>query len=273
MRVFTILLGIMMTLLFVTPFVLVMKVICLIVIYRLVRIITNTVIVEQSLLDAVRSIFNVSKMTSYVYIFYSLDTQSITSTHPTSTSVTGDSDSSSSSNDDNNHVDPGVIAGGLLVFIFAGIVIIGIIIIVIRKKKSTRLSQQNARGVVATPPQASVVQYTYPSPYNPSYSNPTYAQPQISTGEEATLSEVPQSAAHYPFHHDTEHAAVGSTSNPSALPNDEVNPPPYEVVCAPDGYTNNQSTSHDGILTLSPPDYASVVSAGVSVPVPPVNNI
>ena len=266
MRVFTILLDIMMTLLFVTLFVLVMKVICLIVTYRLVCIFTNTVIVEQqSLLDAVRSIFNVSKMTGYVYIFYSLDTQSITSTRP----------SSSSSNDDNNHVYPGVIAGGLLVFIIAGIVIIGIIIMVIRKKKSTRLSQQNARGVVATPPQASVVQYTYPSPYNPSYSNPTSAQPQISTGQGATLSEVPQSAARYPFHHDTEHAVVGSTSNPSALP---------------DGSTNNQSTSHDGTLALPPPDYASVVStdgtltllppdyvsvvsAGVSVPVPPVNNI
>ena len=158
-------------------------------------------------------------------------------------------------------------------FIIVGIVIIGIIIIVIRKKICTRRSQQNARGVVATPPQTSVLQYTYPSPYNPSYCNPTNAQPQISTGEGTTLSGVPQSAARYPFHHDTEHAAVGSTSNPSALPNDEVNPPPYNVVCAPDEATNNQSTSHDGTLTLSPPDYASVVSAGVSIPVSPVNNI
>ena len=227
---------------------------------------------EQSSLDAVRSIFNVIKMTSYVYIFYSLDTQS-TSTRPTSTSVTGDSDSSSSSSDDNNHIYPGIIAGGLLVFIIASIVIIGIIIIVIRKKKSARISQQNARGVVATPTQASVAQYTYPSHYNPSYCNPTYAQPQVSTGEGATLSEVPRSAVCYPFHHDTEHAAVGSTSNPSASSNNEINPPPYQVEHAPDGSTNNQSTSHDGTLTLSPPDYASVVSAGASVLIPPVNNI
>ena len=122
---------------------------------------------------------------------------------------------------------------------------------------------------MVTPPQTSVLQYTYPSPYNPSYCNPTYAQPQISTGEGATLSGVPQSAARYPFHHDTEHAAAGSTSNPSTLPDDAVNPPPYKVEYA----TNEQSTSHDGTLILSPPDYASVVSAGVSVPVPPVNNI
>ena len=212
-------------------------------------------------------------MTSYVFYFYSLDTQS-TNTRPTSTSVTGgDSDSSSSSNDGDNHVYPGVIAGGLFVFIIVGIVIIGIIIIIVRKKKSTGLSQQTARNDVVTPPQASVVQYTYPSPYNPSYYNPTYAQLQISTGEGATLSGVPQSAVHYPFHHDTEHAAVGSTSNPSALPDDEVNPPSYKVVHAPDGSTNEQSTSYDGTLTLSPPDYASVVSAGASVPVPSVNNI
>ena len=158
-------------------------------------------------------------------------------------------------------------------FIFAGIIIIGIIIIVLRKKKSTRISQQNARGVVATPPQTSVLQYTYPSPDNPSYCNPTYAQPQVSTGEGTTLSGVPQSAARYPFHHNTEHAAVGSTSNPSASSNNEVNPPPYQAEYAPDGSTNNQSTSHDGTLTLSPPDYASVVSAGASVPIPPVNNI
>ena len=218
-------------------------------------------------------------MTSYVYYFYSLDTQGTntrptsTNTHPTSTSVTGgDSDSSSSSNDGDSHVYPGVIAGGLFVFIIVGIVIIGIIIIIVRKKKSTGLSQQTARNDVVTPPQASVAQYTYPSHYNPSYSNPTYAQPQISTGEGATLSGVPQSAVRYPFHHDTEHAAVGPTSNPSAL-SDEFNPPPYKVVYAPDGSTNEQSTSYNGTLTLSPSDYASVVSTGISVPVPPVNNI
>ena len=200
-------------------------------------------------------------------------------------------------------------------FITAAILIISIIIIIIiRKKKSTRLSLQTARFTVAPHPQASVVQSTYPSvhsqssTHNPSYCNPTYAQPQVSTGEEATLSGVSPSAGCYPFHHDTEHAAVGSTSNPSALPDDdEVNPPPYYVEHAPDGSTNEQSTSHDGIITLPPPDYASVVSAdyvehaadgcanqstshdgtltlsspdyasvvsgGVSVPVPSVNNI
>ena len=158
-------------------------------------------------------------------------------------------------------------------FIIATILIIGIIIIVIRKKKYTRLSQQTSRGVVATPPQASVVQYTYPLAYNPSYCNPTNVQPQISTGEGATLSGVPQSAACYPVYPDTERAAVGTTSNPSALPDDAVKSSPYKAECAPDGSTNNQSTSYDGTLTLSPPDYASVVSTGVPVPVPPVNNI
>ena len=155
-------------------------------------------------------------------------------------------------------------------FIIAGIVIIGIIIIVIRKKKYIRLSQPTARGIVATPPQSSVVQYTYPSPYNPSYCNPTYAQPQISTSEGATLSGVPRSA---PFHHDTEHAAVGSSSNPSALSDDAVKPSPYTVESTPDRSTNEQSTSYDDTLALLPPDYDSVVSTSVSVPVPPVNNI
>ena len=192
------------------------------------------------------------KMTSYVYIFYSLDTQS-------------------PSNDDDNQVYAGVvIAGGLLLFIITGIVIIGIIIIVIRKKKYTRLPQQTGRRVMVTPPQASVSQYTYPSACNPSHCNPTYAQPQILTGQGATLSEVPQSAA---FHHDTEHAAAGSTSNPSALPDDAVIPPPCEVESAPDESTNEQSTSYDDTLPLLPPDYDSVVSTGVSIPVPPVNNI
>ena len=193
-----------------------------------------------------------SKMTSYVYIFYPLD-----ATNP--------------SNDDNNQVYAGlVIAGGLLLFIIIGIVIIGIIIIVIRKKKYTRLPQQTTRSVMVTPPQASVSQYTYPSACNPSHCNPTYPQPQISTDQETMLSGVPQSAA---FHHDTEHAAVGSTSNPSALSDDAVIPPPCEVESALDESTNEQSTSYDDTLPLLPPDYDSVVSTGVSVPVPPVNNI
>ena len=147
-------------------------------------------------------------------------------------------------------------------FFIAGIVIIGVIIIVMKKKKYTRLSQQAVRGIVATPPQTSVVQYTYPSAYNPSHCNPAYAQPQISTGQGATLSGVPRSAACYPFHHDTERAAVGSTSNPPAIPDD-----------ASDESINEQSTSCDDTLPLLPPDYASVVSTGVSVPVPPINNI
>ena len=201
MIVFTILLGIMMALLFVILIVMVMKVNCLIVIYRSVHIIATVIVEQQSLLDAVRSIFNV---TSYVYIFYLLAAESTPNT-----SVPSDSDSSSSSSNDGDHDNQlyaGVIAGGLFVFFIADIIIINIIIIVIKKKKYTRLSQQAVRGVLATPPQTSVVQYTYPSACNPSYYNPTYAQPQI-TGK-----GVSQSA---PFHHDTEHATVGYTNNPS----------------------------------------------------------
>ena len=87
-----------------------------------------------------------------------------------------------------------------------------------------------------------------------------------------------QPATSDPFCHATEHAAVGSTSNPSDLPDynelqlSVVKPPPYNALNgkhAPDASTDNQS-SHDGTLMLSPPDYAS---ASASVPVSPVTNI
>ena len=208
-----------------------------------------------------------SKITSYVYIFYPLDTQS-TNTLPTSTSVTSDSHSSSSSNDGDNHVYPGVFVGGLFMFI-AGIAIMGIIIKTIKKKKFARLSLCTARGI---PQQASLVQLPQATTINQSY-NPSYTQQQtaqVSTGEEATVTSViPQSATHDIFCV----ATAGSSSNPSALPDDAINFPPYCVEHAPDEATNNQSFSHDGTLTLSSPDYAPVVSAGVSVPVPSVDNI
>ena len=202
-----------------------------------------------------------SKMTSYVYIFYSLAIQS------TSTSVTGDSSSS------NDAVYPGVFVGGLLMFIVGiaimGILIMGIIIKIIRKKKFARLSLYTARVI---PQPASTVQLPQATTINQSY-NPSYTQQQtaqVSTGEENTVTSViPQSAVHYMFCV----ATAGSSSNPSALPDDVINFPPYCVEHAPDEPTNNQSFSHDGTLTLSSPDYAPVVSAGVSVPVPPVNNI
>ena len=151
----------------------------------------------------------------------------------------------------------------------AGIAIMGIIIKIIKKKKFARLSLYTARGV---PQQASLVQLPQATTINQSY-NPSYTQQQtaqVSRGEEATVTSViPQSAAHDIFCV----ATAGSTSNPSALPDDVINFPPYCVEHAPDEATNNQSFSHDGTLTLSSPNYASVVSAGVSVPVPPVDNI
>ena len=197
---------------------------------------------------------------TYVYIFYSLDTQS-TITFPTSTSVTDDSDSSSISNDI-YIVYPGVIVGGLLVLI-TGIVIIGIIIKVI-KNKFTRLSLQSGRVTVATTPQATTINQSY----NPSYTQQQTAQ--VSRGKEATVTSIiRQSTARYLYRV----ATTGSTSNPSALPNDAINIPPYCVEYAVDEVTNYQSFSYDGTLTLSSPDYASVVSAGVSVPVPSVDII
>ena len=197
------------------------------------------------------------KMTSYVYIFYSLDTWS-TNAFPTSTSVTSDSDSSSS----NDVVYLGVIVGGLLVLI-TGIVIIGIIIKII-KNKFTRLSLQSGRVTVATTPQATTINQSY----NPSYTQQQTAQ--VSRGKEATVTSViRQSTARYLYRVVT----TGSTSNPSALPNDAINIPPYYVEYALDEVTNYQSFSYDGTLTLSSPDYASVVSAGVSVPVPSVDII
>ena len=93
---------------------------------------------------------------------------------------------------------------------------------------------------------------------------------QISRGKEATVTSViRQSAARYLYRV----ATTGSSSNPSALPDDAINIPPYYVEYAPDEVTNYQSFSYDGTLTLSSPDYASVVSAGVSVPVPSVDII
>ena len=203
------------------------------------------------------------------YMFLYLDGQSSGS----SSSADDDDDGG----DDDDHVYPGVIAGTLLVFILAGIVIIGII--VIRKRKSIRRSQQTASVAVATPPQTSVLHYTYPSVSsqapvsNQSYPNPVYAQqqtPQASTGNEAAMTSVsPQAAAFYPHYHGAGHAAaVGFTSNQSHLPDSNmpaINPPTYSARTgehAPDGSTNNQSN-------LLPPDYAS---ACASVPIPPVTN-
>ena len=188
-------------------------------------------------------------------------------------------DSSSSANDD-NHVYPGVITAGLLVFIIAGIVIVGII--VIKKKKSIRRSPQTTRTAVTTPPQASVLHYTYPSVSpqapvsNQFYSNPVYDQqqtPPALTGSEAAITSVsPQAATFYPHYHGAGNAAaVGFTSNQSHLPYSNkpaINPPPYSVCTGehgPDGPTNNEPI-------FLPPDYASAVSTSDSVQVPPTTN-
>ena len=159
--------------------------------------------------------------------------------------------------------------------LITGIIFIGITIIImikILKNKFTRLSLQSGRIIVATAPQAPLVQLPQATTINQSY-NPSYTQQQtaqVSTDEEATVTSViPQSATRYLYRV----ATAGSTSNPSALPDDAINFPPYCVEHAPDEATNNQSFSHDGTLTLSSPDYAPVVSAGVSVPVPSVDNI
>ena len=256
--------------LFVTFLVMVMKVDWLSVLYRSVlslimtTMTTASVMVQSSLLVVVRSSLVQVKYVT-VYIFLYLDGNS--------TSANDDDD------DENNHVYPGVIAAGLLVFIIAGILIIGIIIMVIRKKKSITQSQQTASVTVATPPQASVLHYTYPSVSsqapvsNQPYSNPIYAQqqtPQVSTGNEASMTSVsPQPAAFYPNHCGAGHAAaVGFTTNQSALPDGnmpEINPPTYSACTgegAPNGSTNNRSN-------LLPPDY---VSACASVPIPPATN-
>ena len=169
----------------------------------------------------------------------------------------------------------------MLAFIIAGIVIVGIIIIVIKKKKSIRQLQQTGRVAVATPPQASVLQYMYPSVSsqapvsNQSYSNPVYAQqqtPQSSTGNEAAVTSVsPRAATFYPHYHGTGHTAtVKFTSNQSHLPGNKpaINPPTYSECTgerAPDGSTNNRSI-------FLPPDYASAVSASASVQVPPATD-
>ena len=194
------------------------------------------------------------------------------------------SSSSGSSSDDNHHhhVYPGVIAAALLVFVIAGIMIVGIIIMAIKKKKSIRRLQQTGRVAVATHRRASVLHYTYqPVPSqapvsNQSYSNPVYAQqqtPQSSTGNEAAVTSVsPQPAEFYPHYHGAGHtAAVGFTSNQSALPDGnmpEIDPPTYSACTgehAPDGSANNQ-------LMFLPPDYASAVSTSASVQVPPATN-
>ena len=206
--------------------------------------------------------------------FLFLDGQGTSSsTYPTS--------SSSSSSSDGNQVYPGVIAAALFVFIIAGIVIVGIIIMVTKKKKSIRQLQQTGRVAVDTPPQASVLQYTYPSvpPQAPvssqSYPNPVYAQQQTlqsSTGNEAAVTSVTsvtqRTATFYPHYHGAGHtAAVGFTSNQSGN-KPAINPPTYSECTgesAPDGSTNNQSI-------FLPPDYASAVSTSASVQVPPATN-
>ena len=194
---------------------------------------------------------------------------------------TSSSGGSSSVDDNDSYVYPGVIAAALFVFIIAGIVIVGIIIIVVRNKKSIRPLQQTGRVAVATTPQATLLQYTYPSASsqipvsNQPYSNPVYAQqqtPQSSTVNEAAVTSVsPQAAAFYPHYHGAGHtAAVGFTSNQSHLPGNKpaTNPPTYSECTgesAPDGSTNGQ-------LMFLPPDYASAVSTSASVQVPPATN-
>ena len=134
---------------------------------------------------------------------------------------------------------------------------------------------------MATLPQASVVRYC---PYPPI----SQQAPQLSTGEETTTtSSVPQHAACSPFYYDTDHAPVGSTTNPSVLgsavktntsPSDYPHPPLYNASfykdeCTPDGSSINQSTLHGGISSVPPPNYYSVVSTSATVPVPPATNI
>ena len=222
-------------------------------------------------------------MLLYILLFLdNLSTPSVTSLstpYPTS-SNSGSSDDDD--DDDDDHVYPGVIAASSLVFVIAGMVIVGIIIIVIKKKKSIRQLQQAGRVAVATPPQAPVLHYTYPSASsqapvsNQSYLNPVYAQqqtPQASTGNEAAVTSVsPQAGTFYPNCYSAGNAAaVGFTSNQSYLPDGNkpaINPPPYSACTGehgPDGSTNNQSI-------FLPPDYASTVSTSASVQVPPATN-
>ena len=227
-----------------------------------------------------------------MYLLF-LDNQGISSSTPSATPLstssntpssvpypTSSSSGSSSAND--NNVYPGAIAAALFVFIIAGIVIVGIIIIVVKKKKSIRQLQQTGRVAVATPPQAPVLHYTYPSVSsqapvsNQPYSNPVYGQqqiPQASTRNEAAMASIsPQAATFYPNYYGAGHAApVGFTSNQSYLSDSnklEIDPPTYSECsgeCGPNGFSNNQSI-------FLPPDYATAVSTNASVQVPPATN-
>ena len=160
--------------------------------------------------------------------------------------------------------------------------IVGIIIIVIRKKKSIRRSQQTGRVTVATPPQASIPHYTYPSVSsqapvsNQPYPNPISVQlqtPQASTGNEAAVTSItPQAISFYPNYYGGGHAApVGFTSNQSHLLDGNmpaINPPTYSACTgehASDGSSNNRSI-------FLPPDYTSAVSTSASVQVSTATN-
>ena len=245
-----------------------MKINYLIVSYRTVLSITTTVQLLTS--PVVWKCFNTCCITALtIYLFGYLDFKNITDNHGGSSA---NSDSSSSSGDDEHIIlYPIAIAAGLIILIIIGIVIIGIIVIVVKRRQSSRQLQQTA---VATVSQASTV---YPSTsiqpppaYNQPYYNPGYIQqqaPQLSTGKEAMFTSViPQPAMHYPFYHGVENTAVGSTSNPSVLPDISeaqsfaAESPPhgaYDGEYSSDESATNLVTLDDNTPLLSSSDYAN----------------
>ena len=240
-------------LLFVILIVMVVKADYLVAIYRAVLKQGTTTVFILSLLNAVRKIIVIHlRRKLYFYCFF-LDFGSFSS--------------SSSSSSGTSYAYLGFIGAGLPMFIIIAALIICVVIILKRKYSTRRLQQVT----MATIPQPSVVRYS-------AYPSSSQHAPQLSTGEETTItSSVPQHAAYGPFYYDAEHAAVGSTANPSVFktdtsPSDYPDPPPYDE-CIPDKYTNNQSTLHGGILSAPPPSYASVVSTSATVPVPSATNI
>ena len=249
-------------LLFVILIVMVVKADCLIVTYRAVLRLRTTTVLVLSLLNAVRkTLITLQKITTFTFLY-------LGNTTPGPGNSSGNSIASYAY---------GVIVAGLLVLIIVATLIISIIFILKRKYSTRRLQQVT----MAIAPQATVVRYS-------AYPSISHHAPQLSTSEETTItSSVPQHAAYGPFYYDTEHAAVGSTTNPSVLrsavktntsPSDYPDPPPYDTFycrdeCTPDKSTNNQSTLHGSISSAPPPSYASVVSTSATVPVPPATNI
>ena len=156
--------------------------------------------------------------------------------------------------------------------VIVAIIIIVICVVIKAKRKNSATNRQLQQ---VTPPQPSVVRYSV-------YPSVSQHAPQLSTSEETKItSSVPQHAPYGPFYYDTEHAAVGSTANPSVLrspikantsPSDYPDPPPYDE-CTPGISTNNQSALHGGISSVSSLSYSSVVSTSEVVPVPPATNI